>query len=546
MISRLLLLFHTVRFLRPIQIYSRLKFKLYRPLIDNSNPPIVRIVSGEWKSPIQYKTSLISLWMFRFLNEEHSLKSSSDWDNQKFSKLWRYNLHYFNDLNAEDAGSNVEWHRKLLSKWIKENTPSLGSGWEPYPCSLRIVNWIKWSLAGYKLDSECLHSLAIQVRWLSKNLEFHIMGNHLLANAKALVFAGLFFKGPEAEKWLSTGLRILKREVPEQILTDGGHFELSPMYHNTILEDLLDLLNITKAVPGQVAKEQLSDWRSACERMLQWSSHMKHPDGEISFFNDSAFGVASTFEQLEEYAKSLGITDFIKNELLVYLADSGYIRLKNNTAIAFLDVAKVGPDYLPGHAHADTLSFELNLFGQRVFVNSGTSQYGKNLDRYKQRSTVSHNTVCIDGKDSSEVWSGFRVAKRARPTEPNIHKTSDGYYILCSHDGYKRLLGKCIHQREWKFEGTHFCVTDTIRGIFNHAVANFYIHPDVDVTFENGMTDIFKLTIPTGQTAQVKIEGADKSELLSTKWYPEFGISLDNKCISVSFTSPKLSMCITW
>jgi hypothetical protein len=34
--------------------------------------------------------------------------------------------------------------------------------------------------------------------------------------------------------------------------------------------------------------------------------------------------------------------------------------------VLILDVAPVGPDYLPGHAHADTLSFELSLFGQRA------------------------------------------------------------------------------------------------------------------------------------------------------------------------------------
>ena len=40
---------------------------------------------------------------------------------------------------------------------------------------------------------------------------------------------------------------------------------------------------------------------------------------------------------------------------------------------AIFDVAPLGPDYLPGHGHADTLSFELSLFGHRFITNSGTS-----------------------------------------------------------------------------------------------------------------------------------------------------------------------------
>ena len=61
---------------------------------------------------------------------------------------------------------------------------------------------------------------------------------------KALIFAGLFFEGPDADRWVGLGLKILSKELNEQILEDGGHFELSPMYHSIILEDLLDIINI--------------------------------------------------------------------------------------------------------------------------------------------------------------------------------------------------------------------------------------------------------------------------------------------------------------
>ena len=69
-------------------------------------------------------------------------------------------------------------------------------------------------------------------------------GNHLLANAKALIFSGLYFKGEEARKWLQLGVKIIDEELDEQILQDGGHFERSTMYHTVILEDFLDLINI--------------------------------------------------------------------------------------------------------------------------------------------------------------------------------------------------------------------------------------------------------------------------------------------------------------
>ena len=61
---------------------------------------------------------------------------------------------------------------------------------------------------------------------------------------KLLVFAGCFFDGPEAKKWQQKGMKILALEVKEQILSDGGHFERSPMYHALVLEDMLDLENL--------------------------------------------------------------------------------------------------------------------------------------------------------------------------------------------------------------------------------------------------------------------------------------------------------------
>ncbi|MFO1266416.1 MAG: heparinase II/III family protein [Rubrivivax sp.] len=111
---------------------------------------------------------------------------------------------------------------------------------------MRIVNWIKWFLAGEPAQAPWLASLAVQARWLAQRLEWHLLGNHLFANAKALFFAGLFFEGREADEWLATGARILERELPEQVLDDGGQFERSPMYHALALEDVLDLLNVLR------------------------------------------------------------------------------------------------------------------------------------------------------------------------------------------------------------------------------------------------------------------------------------------------------------
>jgi len=240
-------LFHTVKYLKPVQIYGRIWHHLYKLRVPSLTVSSANLTDNNtFTPPIKKRKSLISPTRFRFLNQEHDIANASDWNNPSIDKLWLYTLHYFDYLNEKMDEQESEICRRIVERWIAENPPFTGNGWEPYPLSLRIVNWIKWFLAGNEPVKELTDSLYLQAWYLRRRLEFHLLGNHLFANAKALIFAGLFFEGVEAGKWLKKGLQILAKEVPEQILNDGGHFERSPMYHSIILEDLLDLINKTR------------------------------------------------------------------------------------------------------------------------------------------------------------------------------------------------------------------------------------------------------------------------------------------------------------
>jgi len=469
------------------------------------------------------------------------------WDGPAVEKLWRYHLHYFDDLNAHDAAQRREWHHSLLRRWVRENRPAEGTGWEPYPTSLRIVNWIKWALAGNRLPSECIQSLAVQARWLSKRLEIHLLGNHLLANAKALVFAGSFFEGREADEWLARGLRILECELGEQVLPDGGHIERSPMYHSIVLEDLLDLLNLHSISPSLAGRwlNLGESCREAVGRMRHWLSVMCHPDGEISFFNDAAIGMAPSPQEVELYAERLHLPSVPSpRDGLIHLPDSGYIRVQRGThAVVLLDVALVGPDFLPGHAHADTLSFELSLYGQRVFVNSGTSCYGRSAERLRQRGTAAHNTVTVDGQDSSEVWAGFRVARRAKPLDLQIQEDGATLRVTCAHDGYVHLPGKPIHWREWRVSDKSMDITDVIKGSCRQTVGRLFFSPSIAVPASSTAT-IGHATF-SGHALNWVIEGAT-GRVVPARFHPEFGMSQATGCLEMVFLQARSCVRLAW
>jgi uncharacterized heparinase superfamily protein len=494
---------------------------------------------------------MVGMNSFRFLNEIRTLKNTQSWNDPQADKLWLYNLHYFDDLNAENAAERKEWHEALLTRWVAENPPGTGNGWEPYPSSLRIVNWIKWTLVGNALPKDVEHSLAVQVRYLMGQLEYHLLGNHLFANAKALVFAGAFFQGPEAEVWMRTGLGILRREILEQILADGGQFERSPMYHALALEDMCDLINIFRAYPESVPAAHapfISTWPVIVSKMIDWLETMCHPDGEIALFNDAAFGIAPQPNRLFAYCEALNISGSRKTPkqqascTVTHLDPTGYIRVEQVDSVAFLDCAPIGPDYLPGHAHADTLSFELSLFGRRVIVDSGTSCYGIGTERLRQRGTAAHNTVVIDNKDSSEVWSGFRVARRAYPQHLSVATNTEGRIIVsCEHDGYRRLPGKPVHARQWHFSPDSLQIVDAIKGNYISAEARFHLHPDI--LCEKVSDNELKLSFDDRQIRM--IFSAREVSLVDSTYHPEFGLSFTNSCLSVPFIG-KLVTDIIW
>jgi uncharacterized heparinase superfamily protein len=500
--------------------------------------------TGRWHLPIIRSQSLYENDTFVFLNQTHPIHDVSDWNNLALPKLWLYNLHYFDDLNAQDAKARREWHRKLMHRWIIENPPTFGNAWEPYPSSLRIVNWTKWALAGNSLDKEVIQSLYLQARWLSLRIEWHLLGNHLLANAKALIFAGVFFSGDEARAWLKSGLQIYQEQIPEQILADGMHFELSPMYHAIILEDILDILNLCQIYPNQFEESFKGLLQVNAQKMLVAHKTLIHPDGQISLFNDAAFEIAATYDQLAVYAQSLGV-QLVSNLAnidyqdtadlsLSHLADAGYVRLEGANACAFLDVGAIGPNYLPGHAHADSLSFELSVFNQRVIVNGGTSSYSDRDIRAYERSTAAHSTVEIDGQNSSEVWGQFRVAKRAHPQGIVVEKVDDAFRVSCSHDGYTHIATSAVHTRVWQMNKNTVSIKDKVntekRATTPLAVANYIFHPSIQI--KKISQNQWDLLLPNQKVIQLRVV-VGEAHIERSRYAPQFGKIQATQCLAV-------------
>jgi hypothetical protein len=189
-----------------------------------------------------------------------------------------------------------------------------------------------------------------------------------------------------------------------------------------------------------------------------------------------------------------------------------------------LDVAPVGPDYLPGHAHADTLSFELSLQGRLFIVNGGTSCYGTSARRLEERGTAAHSTLQVAGQNSSEVWSGFRVGRRARPLDVQV----DAAHVSASHDGYRWLQGKPLHTRAWRFVENGLEVEDWISAPGLSAVARYHLAPGL--TLQPVSPNLWRVMVNSELLAQIHVQQGQGSAQASS-FAPAFGVVLPTHCL---------------
>ncbi|NLE38575.1 MAG: hypothetical protein GX621_11170, partial [Pirellulaceae bacterium] len=458
---------------------------------------------------------------FCFQRREESLGWPPEWNAPDLPLLWRYTLHYFSYLSLLSEAEQIA----ICTDWVENNPWGRTVGWYPYPTSLRIVNWCKAGLKTPRL----LESLYHQAAYLYRNLELYNPGNHLLENARALIFAGYYLQSGEAHAWISRALRLLRREIPIQVLDDGGYFERSPMYHAIMLEGFLDILNI---LPLDHADRPLL--LDAAMRMSDFLASTCHPDGNIALFNDATQETAPRPASILGYASRITGHRAMKRSTF---AETGFFVYENSSVYLIIDGGPIGPDYLPAHAHADIFSYELSVGGQPFIVDTGVFQYAAGPMRELVRKTSAHNTVSVDEMDQVECWHSFQVGRRWPPRDVTFRESKEMAVFRGTYDGYAKLIGDEIshhrtitcHAQENTIE-----VADIVEGHGLHASeSRIHLHPEVVVVqTENA------LVFWHGET-WCRLEVCEGESSLGTGLYcPALGLQLRNQVVRINAKGP--------
>lgn len=510
----------TVSYLKFNQIYMRVYFKIrhsIRKLISFKYPFFLETSSPDiqFSYALTHPTSYENR-KFTFLNISTYFSENIDWNYEKNGKLWTYNLTYFDFLHQDKLDHDIALD--LMMDYVN-NMKYIEDGLEPFPISIRGINWIKY-LSIHSVNNKILNdSLYAQYHILLDNLEYHLLGNHLLENGFSLLFGAYYFKNDNLYK---KAKEILTKELNEQILDDGAHFELSPMYHQIMLYRVLDCINLVQNNDWK-KQELLTLFTAKAEIMLGWLDTITFKNGNIPLLNDSANRIAPTTKELNEYANRLNV----KIKKLV-LSDSGYRKIEKRNYEMIVDVGNIGPDYIPGHAHSDTFTFELYIQGKPFIVDTGLSTYEANERRTLERSTFSHNTVEVGGMEQSEIWGAFRVASRAKITE-RVEKEG---YIAAIHNGYKKKLD-VMHQREFIYDNNRIKINDTLLLKKRYkAVARLHFYPGISIE-KKGNSIICNGIQINCSSANIEI-----SDYL---YAPEFNKTIHAQMVEIRF-SDKLEM----
>ncbi len=426
--------------------------------------------------------------------------------------------------------------------WIAHNPPLVGVNWNcTMDVAIRTVNWL-WGYAFFQNSPaitdnfrlQFFKSLLLHGRHIIRNLEWSesLTSNHYLTNIVGLVYLGILLPElKEPRQWREFSLNELEKEMFKQVYQDGVDFEGSTSYHRLVTE-----LFLSATLLAQLNGHKFSNtYMQRLEKMIEFIMALSRPDGCSPLIGDNDNGRLHRLKIWEHperewsdfrYLLAIGALMFERDDFTQAACDqweeaiwmfgekafrarqetysprkqslplpsqafpnTGIYILRHNDFHLTVDAGGNGQNGNGGHAHNDTLSFELYMNDQAWIVDPGTSTYTANyFDRNLSRSTGMHNTIVIDRREHNQYAPDqlFRMENDVTPlilqwkTEPHHLKLAACF----SYSDFDSSIGAVDIQRFFHYDIIDMSLTiqDTIKGQGSH-LAEWYFHmaPRVEI-----------------------------------------------------------------
>lgn len=436
---------------------------------------------------------------------------------------WELNRHFQFALLAKDYYASgdkkfLDELTELFNDWNEKNPLLHGISWTSImETAIRVSNWCYT----YCFLSKCksvpktlLKKLEVGIINMTDYISQHYSryssaNNHLIVEAYAIGQSGVLLN---YQPWVDLSVELITREFPLQNYSDGVNKELSLHYQSFYMEAVGLMLRLLTKNQYKVP----DCWYEWLPKMSKYVADCMGQYGETVVFGDDDEGKILDLcgKEFNHYKYVLGLMSFLLEKRYTLLNDRSenlnwlfsekelsdadkkplylpkgsvcykaggntILRSRDNKVLIGIDHAALGFGSIAAHGHADALSFQLFYEGKPVLIDPGTYIYHCDIkSRNEFRKTCNHNTVCVEGKDQSEMLGAFLWGRKAECTLLKYNDENDSVIIEASENGYAPI----IHTRRFEFDKEHTLnISDSI---LNDAVctAVFVVSPLYSVT----------------------------------------------------------------
>lgn len=368
---------------------------------------------------------------------------------------------------------------ELFEDWNVSNPFMWGPEWSsPMESAIRVVNWLTAAAfldaSGVSEVESIRQKLCNGAYVMAANIRLHYSryssaNNHTIVEAAGVAIAACIFGHDD---WRDEALDLLEREVALQTWPDGINKEQALHYQLLVMEALCLVSHTLKASGFSLSASigaslrSMARYAAAC-RVGDTACVEFGDDDEGIIFNPCTkkpfyLGYVLAFVSLEvadaqcwskdcdsyEQLRWLFVPDDIERLVKLPLFAPSHIesfpqggitivRVSEGRVVVAFDHGPLGFGSLAAHGHADALSIQLYIDGEPMLIDSGTYIYnGDRVTRSLFRSTAMHNTVCVGGRDQSEMLGPFLWGRKAGVCDFKIVKAGGAVTMSASHDGY--------------------------------------------------------------------------------------------------------------
>ena len=490
---------------------------------------------------------------------------------------WELNRHFQFALLAKDY--YVSGDKKVLSEfeslfndWNQRSPFLWGISWTSVmELAIRCSNWcyawcfLRKAGAPDRLLVQLQTGILNMTDYIAKHYSrYSSANNHLIVEAYAIGQTGVLC---DYKPWIDLAETVLTRELSLQNYSDGVNKELSLHYQSFYMEAMGLMMRLL--VKNQIPVPK--NWKQMLKKMCSYVADCMGDYGEMVVFGDDDEGKILDLQGgFNHYQYVLGLFSFLLDEQYINLQkvsnenlnwlfstedytmtlskslyqvplDACYkcggntiLRSRDHRVLIGIDHAELGFGTIAAHGHADALSFQMYVSGRPIFIDPGTYIYHCDIgSRNAYRKTENHNTVCINGRDQSEMLGAFLWGKRAESQLVSYSNAQGKIELTASHDGYSPAK----HTRKFEFDGESvLTITDWVENMNpdDKTQINYLLAPDCQMQIVENIINICDGTVKLKMT--IDSSNADIS-LKNVHCSKNYGEQNKTSCIVIDVPS---------